>query len=129
MADRIKLVRNDTRPPVVVQLTDELTDEAIDISGASAVRLKFRAQGADDLTATLVGTVLPGRADEDGVISYASPYDVVGVGGRMVFSWMTEPTALAGDAGNYEGEIEITYTDGSIQTIYDTVKFKLRDDF
>lgn len=30
----------------------------------------------------------------------------------MVFSWMTEPTALEGDAGNYEGEIEITYTDG-----------------
>tara|TARA_B100001248_G_scaffold261527_1_gene253006 strand:- start:2135 stop:2509 length:375 start_codon:yes stop_codon:yes gene_type:complete len=32
-------------------------------------------------------------------------------------------------AGTYEGEIEITFSDNSIQTVYDLVKFKVRDDF
>lgn len=129
MADRIKLVRNDTRPPIVVQLSDSVTDDPIDLTTATAVRLKFRAQGADDLTATLVGTILPGRVDEDGVIDNTSPYDVAGVGGRVVFNWIGTPLALAGDPGNYEGEIEITYTDTTVQTVYETLKFKLRDDF
>ena len=32
-------------------------------------------------------------------------------------------------AGTYEGEIEITHSDNSVQTVYDLIKFKVRDDF
>jgi hypothetical protein len=36
---------------------------------------------------------------------------------------------LQGDPGDYEGEIEITFPDGQIQTVYDPLKFKVREDF
>jgi len=38
-------------------------------------------------------------------------------------------TTLAVAAGTYEGEIELTYTSGAILTLYDRLKFKVRDDF
>jgi hypothetical protein len=36
---------------------------------------------------------------------------------------------LSGPAGEYEGEVEITFADGQIQTVYDVLKFKVREDF
>ncbi|MEA2037052.1 MAG: hypothetical protein U9O94_06060 [Nanoarchaeota archaeon] len=39
------------------------------------------------------------------------------------------PTTLDVPAGTYEGEIFITYEDGSILTIFDRMKFKVREDF
>jgi hypothetical protein len=36
---------------------------------------------------------------------------------------------VLGEAGDYEGEIQITFVDGTIQTVYDLLKFKLREDF
>jgi hypothetical protein len=36
---------------------------------------------------------------------------------------------LSQSAGDYEGEIEITFSDGTKETIYDLLKFKIRDDF
>jgi hypothetical protein len=36
---------------------------------------------------------------------------------------------LQGTPGDYEGEIEITFTDGQIQTVYDVLKFRVREDF
>ena len=38
-------------------------------------------------------------------------------------------TTLAVAAGTYEGEIYLTYTSGAILTLYDRLKFKVRDDF
>lgn len=125
MAERYKLVRHDTLPPLTAQLTDD-DGLPIDISAATP-RLYFRAEGDSELLATIVGATLPGF-ETDGVIDMASPYNVAGVGGRCVFSWIGS-TALTNEAGNYEGEIEITHADGSIVTVYDPVKFKIREDF
>jgi hypothetical protein len=52
-----------------------------------------------------------------------------GAGGVVVFFWSDSPTILDGDAGDYEGEIEITFANSTIQTVYDLLKFKLRQDF
>ena len=38
-------------------------------------------------------------------------------------------TTLDVAAGTYEGEIELTYTNGKILTIFDRLKFKVRADF
>ena len=38
-------------------------------------------------------------------------------------------TTLDIAAGTYEGEIVITYSDGRVQTVFDRLKFKVRDDF
>lgn len=126
MADRLKLVQGDTRPPLVISMSD--VDGPIDISdAATVVRLKFKAEGAADLTATIVGSKLTGVQLDDGTVSFASPYNAPGVGGRCQFDWLFAPHALEGDPGNYEAEIEITFPDGSVQTVYDLLRFKLRE--
>jgi hypothetical protein len=36
---------------------------------------------------------------------------------------------LQGEPGDYEAEIEIEFSDGQIQTVYDVLKFKVRQEF
>ena len=110
MADKIKLVQGDTRPAIVCTLTDEVTGAVINITGA-VPRLKFRAAGATTLTATVVGTVTDGEA------------------GKCVFHPASAPEMLQSEPGDYEGEIEITFSDSQVQTVYDLLKFKIREDF
>ena len=82
----------------------------VNITGATVV-LKFRSVGSDTLQATVTGTVTSGST------------------GQVAFYPASTPAMLTGDAGDYEGEIEITFSDGQIQTVYDTLKFKIREDF
>lgn len=110
MADKIKLVQGDTKPALVCTITDETTGEPIGLTGAT-VRLKFRAAGATELTATVVGTVTNGAA------------------GQVAFYPASAPGMLQGEPGDYEGEIEITFADSTVQTVYDLLKFKVREDF
>jgi hypothetical protein len=110
MRNRIKLVQGDTRPEMEITIYDGLTGNAIDITG-STVRLKFRELGSEIVRSTLVGSnVYP----QEGVV---------------VFSWADDPNALDGEPGPYEAEIEITFPDNSIQTVYDPLKFYVREDF
>lgn len=130
MAERIKLVQGDTRPQITVDLTDESTGDPIDVSDAdTVVRLYFRAEGTSEIIATLTASKLPGFLDSDGDLDETSPYDVAGAGGRVMFGWAATPDALSGEPGNYEGEIEITFADDTVQTLYDLLKFKMREQF
>ena len=126
MATKIKLVQGDTKPALIVSLTDENSGSPIGVNGAT-VRMYFRALGDTSILATLTATILPGRVLEDGTVDSASPYDALGSGGRVQFTWGAND--LSQPAGDYEGEIEITYADGSKQTVFDLLKFKLREDF
>lgn len=110
MTEKIKLVQGDTRPALVCNLTDDTTGAAINITGAT-VLLKFRAAGATALTATVTGSITDAAA------------------GQVVFYPASAPAMLQGEPGDYEGEIEITFGDGQIQTVYDVLKFKVREDF
>lgn len=110
MTERIRLVRNDTRPAIVCVITDNTTGEPINITGAT-VLMKFRAAGEETLTATVTGAVTNGTA------------------GQVAFYPASAPAMLAGDPGDYEGEIEITFPDSQVQTVYDLLKFKVRQDF
>jgi hypothetical protein len=106
----IKLVQGDNRPALVCTITDSTSGAPVVLTGATC-RLKFRKSQATELTATLVGTVIDAA---NGVVE---------------FYWVSAPGALAGDPGQYEGEIEITFPDGQIQTVFDTLNFVLRQDF
>lgn len=109
MAEKIKLVQGDTRPQIQVTLTDENTGLPIDVSGATC-RLKFRAAGTSTLVDTLTGTVTNGQA------------------GQVVFTWNSG--SLNVDPGDYEGEVEVTFANnGGVQTVYELLKFKVREDF
>jgi hypothetical protein len=110
MTEKIKLVQGDTRPALVCTITDDTTNAPIDITGATVV-LKFRVAGATTLTATVTGSVTNGAA------------------GQVVFYPASAPEMLQGAPGDYEGEIEITFSDSQIQTVYDTLRFKVREDF
>ena len=107
--DLIYLVQGDvSRPQVQATITDENTGAVVDITGATPV-MKFRMVGSTTLQATLTGIVTDGP------------------NGVCVFE-MTS-TALSGDPGNYEGEIQITFSNGSIQSVYDPLRFRMREDF
>jgi len=110
MAEKIKLVQGDTKPALVCTITDDTTGAAINLTDAT-VRLKFRAAGATTLTATVVGSVTDGP------------------NGGVVFFPASAPEMLQGEPGDYEGEIEITFSDTTVQTVYDLLKFKVREDF
>jgi hypothetical protein len=106
----IKLVQGDTRPALVCNITDETTGLPVSLTGATC-RLKFRKVGATTLTATLIGTVTNA------------------VNGVVEFYWASDPSSLATADGQYEGEIEVTFSDGQIQTVYDKLQFVVRADF
>ena len=110
MAEKILLVQGDTRPALICTITDEVTGSPVSISGAT-VLLKFRAAGATTLTSTITGVVTDGP------------------NGMVAFNWSSDPTSLAGTPGDYEGEISITFSDTTIQTVYGILKFKLRQEF
>ena len=110
MAEKIKLVQGDTRPAIVCTITDDTTNAPVNITGATIV-LKFRAAGATTLTTTVTGAITSGP------------------NGVVAFYPASAPAMLQGEPGDYEGEIEITFSDGQIQTVYDLLKFKLRGDF
>lgn len=110
MSEKIKLVQDDTRPALVTTITDQNTGAAVNITGCTVV-LKFRAVGETTLQATVPGAVTDGAA------------------GQVTFYPAAAPAMLQGAPGEYEGEIEVTFPDGQIQTVYDTIKFKVRADF
>lgn len=110
MTDKIKLVQDDTRPALVCAITDDVTSAAINLTGAT-VLLKFRAVGSTTLQATVTGSVTDA------------------LNGQVTFYPSSAPEMLSGAAGDYEGEIQITFSDGTIQTVYDLLRFKVRSDF
>lgn len=124
MIERIRLVQGDTRPQVVVEVLDQARNP-IDCSD-STVKLYFRRKGGPLLT-TIQGVLLTGRVNLNGSINVAAPYNVPGSGGRVAFNW--PPNALNISPGMYQGEVEITYPDGTVQTVFDLVPFKVRAQF
>lgn len=107
MSNQIRLVQGDNLPYIRVALKN--ADETpLDVSDAAVV-VKFRAAGS---TTTL--SVIPCTFVTDGT------------DGLVVFNF--PGTTLSVPAGSYEGEIEIDFT-GQIQTVYNLLKFLVREDF
>lgn len=119
--DTIKLVTGDTLPDLrftlkdaseaavgsVYDTNDANTWAPIDLTGATT---KLRVREIGD--ATILKEISGVTSDE--------------TGGIVIFPFTGTPFAAD---GLYEGEVEITFSDGGIQTMYDLVKFKVRSDF
>jgi len=117
----LDIVKGDTRPLLTftvrdsntaaagktLDANDSTTWAAIDLTGAT-VHLRTRAVGSTtivkDITCSLVDAT-------NGKVSAQFPTG----------SWTA--------AGLYEGELEITFSDGGIQTVVELIKFKVRDSF
>lgn len=105
------LVKDDNAPQVKATITREDDGSIVDLTGCTVV-LKFRKKGSTTTLFTLSGVNNPAT-------NYAK--------GIVLFSFGA--TDLDLESGYYEGEIEITYPAGTVETIYELLNFKLRADF
>jgi hypothetical protein len=105
-----QLVQGDQAPQIQAKLTRDDTGAAIDFSGGSCA-LKFRAKGTTAILFTLAAADVGGNfADGIAVFSFSG-------------------TQLDIGEGYYEGEVEITYAGGEIETVFEVIDFYLRADF
>ena len=121
--DTINLVAGDDKPELNFTLRDSSTaatgktlDEddpttwaPIDLT-SETIKVHFRLLGST----TILDTMTCGKT---------APYS----SGKCFMQWNL--TTLDVDAGTYEGEIELEDSSGRKQTIFDKLKFKVRDDF
>lgn len=121
--DTINLVARDTKPEINLIIKDSNTaasgqtldpdDSAtwalVDITNPT-IKVKFRALGTSSILDTMTCVKV-------------SPY----TNGACYMPWNANTLDVA--AGTYEGEIELTYQNGDIWTLFDRLKFKVRSDF
>jgi hypothetical protein len=108
--DVIRLVKGDERPVIVLTLTDDITNSPIDLSlSTTTIQVKFRKAGTTTLLSTINCSKLSG-----------------GTTGQVQFNF--SGGVLDVDPGMYEGEIVISFN-GDIQTVYDTLRFTVRENF
>ena len=110
MSSVIKLVQGDNLPEITLTLTDQTTDEPLDLSAATTnVVVKLRALGGATVMSTLSCWKPNGGAD--GVVRFNFPASTLDI-----------------PAGSYQGEIEISFN-GQILTVYDLLQIALRAEF
>lgn len=125
MTAKLKLVQGDTLPAVILSVVDKTTGDPLDLSLATCL-LKVRAVGSDELKDEIVCGKLPGWVNPDGELIEDAPYDVAGAGGRLIAYWNDDSLDTAGE---FEGEVECTFPDDKIQTVYEVIKFTVRPQF
>lgn len=104
------LVQGDQAPQIQAILKRDDDGSLIDFSGGSC-SLKFRKKGTSVTLFTLAASDVGDKFSK----------------GEAIFSF--SGTQLDIDAGYYEGEIEITYSNGAIETVFAVLDFYLRADF
>lgn len=107
----IYLVRNDVGSQISALITRDDNGQAVNLQ-TSIQRLRFRKVGTTTVLFTLTGESLGEAAELQGIAIFT-------------FSGAN----LNQPAGRYEGEIEVTFPDANIETVFETVQFIIRDDF
>lgn len=107
----IYLVQGDTGPQIFITVTREDTGVAVDVSSGTA-RLKVRKKGTDTVLFTLVASNVGDNLEN----------------GNLYFSLDGGQLATIA-AGNYEGELELTLADSTVETVYERVDIVIREDF
>jgi uncharacterized protein YegP (UPF0339 family) len=110
MATSFNYVQGDTGPQIRLKFTDEDTDTATDLTGAT-VTMHFRAAGESSVLFSRELYVNPDEATD----------------GVAIVQWQTGD--LEQEPGTYEGEIEVVKSTGLRETIYEVLKFRIREDF
>ena len=109
MSNIYTLVKNDSAPQIKVTLTREDDGTAINFVGGSC-KLKFRKKDTTVVLFTLNAPTTDDFANGEAVFGFSS-------------------SNLDQDAGYYEGEVEITYSTGAVETLFEILEFYLRSDF
>ena len=120
-SDTLNLVTGDTLPELTFTLknshaaasgqtldpNNSATWAPINVTGGS-VKFRLRELGGTTVKSTLSCTITNAAA------------------GQVTTNF---PTGTLDTAGTFEGEIEITFSTGGIQTVHDLIKLKVRSDF
>jgi len=101
---------NTAAPGATLDEKDPTTWKIIDLSTVSTVKMNFRKIGSNTIHETLNCTMVTPLTN-----------------GEVIMQWTT--SSLTGVAGEYEGEIVITYSSGKIITVRDLLKFDIRAGF
>jgi len=104
------LVKGDTATQIQATLTRHDDGTAVDCAGGT-VKMYFRKKGTTAVLSTLVAESFSERLQN----------------GIALFSF--DDNSLDVDAGVYEGEIEVKYVDGSVESVFEILNFRVRDDF
>jgi hypothetical protein len=107
----IYLVKDDNGSQLECRITRQDTNAPVDLTGATAL-LKFRRVGTTTLLFTLTNITI-------------APVDLPA--GQALFQFSGANLDLPG--GLYEGEVEVTFPNSNIETIYEIIDFQVRDDF
>lgn len=107
----IYLVQGDTGPQVYIKVTRDGTGVAVDVSGGTA-RLKVRKTGTETILFTLTAADIGDNLES----------------GNLYFSLDGGQLATI-TPGTYEGELELTFTDSTVETVYEKVDIVIREDF
>lgn len=105
-----QLVQGDQAPQIQAKLTRDDDGSVVNFAGGSCA-LKFREKGGTSVLFTLAASDV-GSNFADGI---------------AIFSF--SGTQLNLDEGYYEGEIEVTYSSGAVETIFEILDFYIRADF
>ena len=108
--DRIKLVRNDTGPQLRITIIRIETNQPVNLTGAT-VNMHFRSEDTEKTVFSLPLTVLDNRAEQ----------------GEAVVVW--RPGDLDQIPGDYTAEFEVIFPSGLIETAFETLDFRIRDEF
>jgi hypothetical protein len=109
--DMIYLVKDDNGSQVECIITRDNTGDPVDLTGATA-RLKFRKKRTTNILFTLTN-ITDQQVDLEA--------------GQAVFVFSAQNLDL--EAGLYEGEVEVTFANSNIETVYEVIDFQVRDDF
>jgi len=110
MAQVFKYVQGDTGPQFRVTLTNDDDGATVYLTDAT-VTFHFREAGAESVLFSRNFFINPDTAST----------------GVAVLQWAIGDLDVA--AGTYEGEIEVVRDSGLRETLYDKLKFKVREDF
>lgn len=114
MSSTIHLVAGDTRPSLIVSISDD--SGALDCSGAT-VTLRWRREQSAMTLREITGTLLTGLTLADGTVDVGVPYNVAGRGGRVQFDWPAGALDVA--PGIYEAQVQVAYSGSDRQTVYE----------
>ena len=109
--DTLYLVQGDNGSQVKIVLTRDDTGEPVDLTGATAT-LKFKKRNSPTILSSINSSTFESSDLEAGIAIF-------------VFN----STALDIASGNYVGEVEITFSNGTIETVFEQLEFLIREDY
>lgn len=105
------LVQGDNGTQVKIEITRDDTGLPVDLTGATPA-LKFKKKNTGTVLATINSAVTDLEDLEAGI---------------AIFQFTAETLAIT--AGDYVAEIEVTFDDGTVETVYEELQFTVREDY